>query len=126
MRQWIRTFFDKRTAFILSEGHQSKIITLHQGVPQGDILSPYIFLLAVEVLLIKINHSMNIEGIRYAKTESRSETFADDTTIFIKRTESNLRNCLKYLKLFAKTSGLQCNIGKTKVIPVGDFTEGGV
>ena len=69
---------------------------------------------------------MNIEGIRYAKTESRSETFADDTTIFIKRTESNLRNCLKYLKLFAKTSGLQCNIGKTKVIPVGDFMERGV
>ena len=69
---------------------------------------------------------MNIEGIRYAKSESRSETFADDTTIFIKRTESNLRNCLRYLKLFAKTSGLQCNIGKTKVIPVGDFTVGGV
>ena len=35
-------------------------------------------------------------------------------------------NCLKYLKLFAKTSGLQCNIGKTKVIPIGDFTEKGV
>merc|ERR1712074_236594 len=68
----------------------------------------------------------NIEGIRYAKSESRSETFADDTTIFIKRTDSNLKNCLRYLKLFAKTSGLQCNIGKTKVIPVGDFTMGGV
>ena len=69
---------------------------------------------------------MNIEGNRYAKTECRSETFADDTTIFIKRTESNLRNCLKFLKHFAKTSGLQCNIGKTKVIPIGDFTEQGV
>ena len=113
VRSWISTFFNKRTAFILSGGHPSQNITLHQGVPQGDILSPYIFLLAVEVLLIKINHSMNIEGICYA----------DDTTIFIKQTESNLRNCLKYLKLFAKTSGLQCNIGKTKVIPIGDFTE---
>ena len=69
---------------------------------------------------------MNIEGIRYAKTESHSETFADDTIIFIKRTEANFRNCLKYIKLFAKTSGLQCNIGKTKVIPIGDFTEKGV
>merc|ERR1711888_401470 len=69
---------------------------------------------------------MNIEGISYAKTESCSETFVDETTIFIKRTEANLRNCLKYLKLFTKTSGLQCNIGKTKVIPVGHFTVGGV
>ena len=123
VRKWIRTFFNKRSAYIFSGGHKSKQITLFQGVPQGDILSPYIFLLAVEVLLIKINHTMNIEGIRYAKSEARSETFADDTTIFIKRTDSNLKNCLRYLKLFAKTSGLQCNIGKTKVIPIGDLTE---
>ena len=64
VRSWISTFFNKRTAFILSGGHPSQNITLHQGVPQGDILSPYIFLLAVEVLLITINHSMNIEGNR--------------------------------------------------------------
>ena len=50
-----------------------------------ETLSLYIFILAVEVLLIKINHTKNLKGITYAKKESRSETFADDTSIFIQR-----------------------------------------
>ena len=45
----------------------------------------------VEVLLIKINHTAIIEGINFAKTEGRSETFADDTTIYITFSEKNLK-----------------------------------
>ena len=49
---------------------------MEHGVAQGDVISPYIFTLAVELLLIKINNT---------KDESRSETFADDTSICIRR-----------------------------------------
>ena len=42
IRKWVRLFFNKREATIL----QSKKILLEQGVPQGDVISPYIFLLA--------------------------------------------------------------------------------
>ena len=41
--------------------------------------SLHIFILAVEILLIKINNTKHIGGISYAKKESKSETFADDT-----------------------------------------------
>ena len=70
-------------------GHLTEKIILEQGVPQGDVVSPYVFILMVEILLIKINHTANIEGINFAKSEGRSETFADDTTIYITRTETN-------------------------------------
>ena len=83
------------------------------------MVSPYIFILAVEILLIKINYTKNLKGITYAKNESRSETFADDTSIFIQRNPTYLRECVKILKHFANTSGLQCNLEKTSVIPIG-------
>ena len=51
---------------------------LEQGVPQGDVISPYIFLLSVEILSIKINYTKQLIGVKYAKTEARSELFADD------------------------------------------------
>ena len=77
----------------------------------------------VEILLIKINYTKNLKGIRYAKRESRSETFADDTTVILERSEEYLRYALKCLVDFHKLSGLQCNIDKTMVIPIGEITD---
>ena len=55
IRKWVSLFFCNREAYILLGGELSKTILLEQGVPQGDVVSPYIFILAVELLLIKIN-----------------------------------------------------------------------
>ena len=45
--------------------------------------------------------------------------FANDTSIFIKRNPEYLRKYIKFLKHFARISGLQCNLEKTLVIPIG-------
>ena len=74
IRRWNSIFFSNKEAYILLGGELTNKILLEQGVPQGDVVSPYIFILAVEILLIKINHTKNIKGITYAKKESRSET----------------------------------------------------
>jgi hypothetical protein len=118
---WIDKFFSNRDAAVLMKGNFTDRINLGQGVPQGDIVSPYIFVIAVEILLIKINYSKNLKGITFAKREDRSEAFADDISIFLERKEEYLRNAMKYLNAFSEISGLKCNISKTKVIPIGDF-----
>ena len=91
-------------------------IILEQGVPQGDVL---IFNIAVEFLLMKITYTSTIKGIKFARTESRAETYADDTTIIIKRTEENLRNLVKIIQDFSKISGLHANLDKASVTPLG-------
>ena len=116
---WISTFLKNREAQILLGGHLTECINLEQGVPQGDVISPYLFIMMVEILLIKITTTKNITGINYATKESRAETFADDTTLFMERTDTNLRNATKYIQQFHKISGLACNIDKTSVIPIG-------
>ena len=121
--RWIELFFSKREAFILLGGHKTESILLQQGVPQGDVVSPYIFILMVEILLIKINHTTRIKGITFAKKEALSETFADDTTILIERNEDYLRYTLKLISMFHNISGLRCNLEKTVVIPIGQNTD---
>ena len=116
---WICTFLKDRDAQILLGGHLTESIYLEQGVPQGDVISPYLFILMVEILLLKITNTKNITGITYATKESRAETFADDTTLFMQRNEANLRNSIKYIQHFHKISGLACNLDKTCVIPIG-------
>ena len=102
-------------------GHLSKKILLEQGVPQGDVISPYIFLRCVEILALKIKHKKNLTGITYAKREARAEIFADDLSAMVERSEKNLRNFTRILVLFHSVSGLKCNLDKTFVVPVGNF-----
>ena len=119
IRGWIKLFLTNRDAQILMGGHMSNPIKLEQGVPQGDVVSPYIFILMVEILLLKINYTKNLTGIIFATHEARSETFADDTTIFLTRSAHNLTYAAKYIKAFHQISGLACNLDKTVVIPLG-------
>ena len=58
-------------------------------------------------------HIKNIEEIAYAKIESQSEKYADDTSIFMKRNPKYLRECVSILKYFARISGLQRNPKKS-------------
>ena len=113
MRNWIKTFFSSREAYVMVNGHMSTTFRLQQGVPQGDVVSPYIFLLMVEILLIKITKTKNIIGVNYAKYEDRASGFADDCTFFIERSENNLRKTVNILNLFWEISGLKCNISKS-------------
>ena len=83
------------------------------------LFSPNIFILMVEILLIKITRTKNIKGIIYALTEAKAEAFADETTHFMTHTRDNLRNATKYIQQFHTILGLACNLDKTHVIPVG-------
>merc|ERR1712055_556566 len=92
MREWIKIFFNNREANVIINGHLSSSIKLQQGVPQGDVVSPYIFLPIVEILLIKISKTKHLTGVKYASNEDRASGFADNCTLFLQRTEQNILN----------------------------------
>ena len=52
-----------REGRILLNGHLIDKIQLEKGVSQGDIISLFILIIAVEILLIKITKSKNIKGV---------------------------------------------------------------
>ena len=102
-------------------GHLTMKILLEQGVPQGDILSPLIFIIVVEILPIKVTSIRHIKGITLeTKEEIRAQTFADDTSLLIQRCIISLLACIRYIEHFSKISGLPANLNKTKVIAFGN------
>lgn len=62
-KNWVQIFFQSRETYLLLDGHMGVKITLEQG----DILSPYIFNIAVEFLLMKITNTNTIEGVKFAR-----------------------------------------------------------
>ena len=105
------------SAYVLQCGILSEKINIERGCRRGDPISPYLFLLAAEILCLLIQQNENIVGIKIKNTEFKQ--FADDTTLFLDGTKSSLQAALSTLKTYGSYSGLKMNKEKTKIIWIG-------
>ena len=85
---------------------------------QGDPLSPYLFVIAVEILAAAIRASNEIKGIKLELDEYKIVQYADDLTVFLSDIKS-VQNLFKLLDLFEKISGLKVNYTKTEAMWIG-------
>lgn len=75
---------------------------------QGCPLSPYLFILAAELLSLWIKQNQNIEGIaNKSGGKYKISQFADDTSIAITNSRENLSSPFDVLTRFAEESGLK-------------------
>ena len=79
----------------MNGGHSTGYFEIERGVRQGDPLSPYLFLVAIEVLAHAIRRDNGIKEITFGKSEIRQELYADDMTIFLNDIDSVRR--LRYI-----------------------------
>ena len=67
---------------VLVNGFQTKNIQIQKGVRQGDPLSLYLFLLAMEPLVATINQNQNIEGLgKGRRRDIKCPSYADNLTL---------------------------------------------
>ena len=86
--QWVKTFYNNIQSCVINNGVSSNFFTLERGVRQGDPLSPYLFIIAVETLAIAIRQKESIKGITIGTEETKLLQFADDTTAVLADTSS--------------------------------------
>ena len=82
---------------------------------QGDPLSPYLFIIVLEVLAISIRNNKDIQGIVVDGFEIKLELFADDLTVFL-RNDGSFRHLLALISKFGICSGLVINFDKTEIL----------
>ena len=73
-------FYENIQSCVINNGLCSNYFTIERGVRQGDPLSPYLFVTAVEILAIAVRNQANIKGIEINGLETKLLQFADDTT----------------------------------------------
>ena len=120
--KWVKVLFKGSTNSINHGGWISSSFSASCGIRQGCPFSPLSFVLAVEMLAIKIRNS-TIKGIQLPNTENHNNSLkikqlADDTTLFLKDKE-DMDKAKDIIGHFSKFSGLNLNVLKTKALQVG-------
>jgi hypothetical protein len=109
-------------AKVIVNGKLTNTIHIKCGIRQGDPLSPYLYIIAIEALAIYIREHPEIKGIHIKNSPNNTgkqvvAMVADDTTFF-GHTQRELDIITEGIKLFEEASGSKINTDKSELLPI--------
>jgi hypothetical protein len=130
----VKTILTDRRACIDLGSRHGDYFSIERGAPQGDRSSPYIFIICIEILILKLecDETGYIKGIERGGWNNNMgrnvngllEAFADDLTVQFTWSLIALGRIFVILKEFREISGLVINKTKTNLMISGREWEG--
>ena len=69
----------------MDNGNSTGYFNLQRGARQGNLLSAYLFILALEILFIQVRADFSIKGFRIKQLEMKVTAHTDDMTFFFSK-----------------------------------------
>ena len=116
--KWIKILLKNQESCVINGGKTSRYFQLKRGTRQGYTISPYLFILVLEVVFALIKLNKKIEGLNILNNTFLYTAYADDTTFFVKNENSvvEIVNTFDYFSLY---SGLKINRSKCEIAGIG-------
>lgn len=93
----------------------SKRFLISRSVCQGCPISPFLFLIAAELLSLKNLNNDSIKGLSIFQKELNITQLADDTVPLLKD-KHQIESAIQLINDFSKASGLHLNINKCEIL----------
>ncbi|KAJ0550121.1 putative RNA-directed DNA polymerase [Helianthus annuus] len=127
-RNWVMGIFFSGRASVLVNGSPTGEFQYRRGLRQGDPLSPFLFVLAMEALHVMMTKAVNdglFSGVQLPNNGPYFSHmfFADDAIFMGQWDEGNLKNLRRILRCFYLVSGLKVNQRKSYLYGVGKEEE---
>ncbi|PKI35180.1 hypothetical protein CRG98_044455 [Punica granatum] len=120
---WIEACISGARYSVTINGSLEGYFKEQKGVRQGDPLSPYLFVIAIEVLSQLLNAAVESGRMGYHPFSSRVKLthlgFADDLLIFLKGEKKSVDTLLEVFHEFYIMSDLKLNPSKTEIYTAG-------
>ena len=117
-RKWIQILIKNSESCVINGGKTTPYFKLERGTRQGDPISAYLFILALEVVFSLIKANPDIEGLQFFSHTFLYSAYADDTTFFL-RNKKSATEVIKTFDKFYLFSGLKINNAKCEIAGIG-------
>ena len=117
---WIKILLTNQESCVINGGSTTSYFKLEKGARQGDPISAYLFIIALEIIFAMIKSNPNIKGLNIFNYNYLYTAYADDTTFFL-NDQKSIRELMKTFKLFSKFSDLKSNILKCELAGIGSL-----
>ncbi|KAJ9680330.1 hypothetical protein PVL29_019599 [Vitis rotundifolia] len=129
--EWIWWCISIAKFFVLVNGVSASFFLNTKGLHQGDPLSPYLFVMGMEVLSALIRRAAvggfilgcRLRGSGRMEMDVSHLLFSDDTIIFCEAKIEYLSSLSWILAWFEAASGLRINLSKSELILVGEVED---
>ena len=119
---YINTLISDFQAAVLHAGNLTEYFKLGRGAKQGDPIAALLFIIAVEILCIRLREDRDIKHYVIddeTDTKVKLVIYADDLNLFLEYDENSLAKAIKILEDFKNLSGLEIQVKKTQVVLLG-------
>ena len=110
--------FLKGNSKITFNGSLSDDLKIDRGVPQGETMSPFLFILAIDPLLNSIDLDDGIKGVKVGNKRVKVMAYADDL-VLIAETKEDLIKMLEHVRVYEKASNAKLNEKKSQLLSFG-------
>lgn len=121
LMRWIQTFYYGIKSTVIVNGQLTPWFPVCRGCRQGDPVSPYLFVLSVEIMAAMIRQNPNIKGIIVKEIENKIAQLADDTELMLEGDQESFEESFKTINKFERASGLTLNTNKSCAIWLGSM-----
>ncbi|XP_021979400.1 uncharacterized protein LOC110875513 [Helianthus annuus] len=123
-KNWVMGILFSGRGSILVNGATTGEFHYKRGLRQGDPLSPFLFIIAMEalhVMMVKAEATGIFSGIKLPGEEITMThlLFADDSIFMGEWDENNIKNLRRILRCYYLLSGLKVNPRKSQIFGVG-------
>ena len=114
--------YNEITASVQINGARTRQFGIKRSVRQGCQLSMLLYVIAIEILSIRIRKNTKIHGIKIPnlREEFKMLQHADDCTNFINDPNS-FKHLQKEYEAFGRASGSKINHEKTEILKIGNW-----
>ncbi|KAF5775443.1 putative RNA-directed DNA polymerase [Helianthus annuus] len=126
--QWIKGILKSARSSVLVNGSPTFEFQCFKGLRQGDPISPFLFILVMDVLSSLIDKAKEEGMFKGLKLPNEGPSishlfYADDATILGEWSSENIINVVRILRIFHLCSGLKINLDKSSLFGMGVNSE---